>query len=166
VVADMSPAGYLVETDLFPAAALEFYTRHNLGLLDPEHNASDAEGYAKYYNPARGGGQGDYRAGMVAKIDNVVDCLAKFPASKRAILSVPNAAALDHTVDADAKCLRELHFYIEARAPLPEEEGGPAGAVPAAEVEAVHCTGFMRAQAASIFPKNIHMIGAWWSKRV
>jgi hypothetical protein len=161
VVADMSEAGYTVTSDLFPADALTFYTRFNLGLLDLEGNAADAAAHAKFYNPARGGGQGDYRDGIAAKVDNVVDCLTKFPGSKRAVLTVPNAAVLDHTVDGDAKCLRELHFYIETRTPLPEEEGGPAGGAAADEVEALHCTGLMRAQAASIFPKNIHMIGAW-----
>ena len=53
--------------------------------------------------------------------------------------------SLDHSVDEAAKCLRELHFCLERRgvdAPV-----------------SLHCTGFMRAQAAVIFPKNIHFIG-------
>ena len=72
----------VVESELFPAAALEFYSAFNLGLTDSER---DADAYAKYYSAARGGGQGDYRTLIREKIDNVVDCLTKFPGSKRAV---------------------------------------------------------------------------------
>lgn len=142
-VATIAPSGLtaaalVVETPLFPAAALDFYTRFNLCALDAADPA-DAALHAAYYSAARGGGQGDYREGIQAKIDNVVACLAAFPRSKRAVLTIPGRSA-DHTVDADAKCLRELHFYLD--------DGG-----------ALSCTGFMRAQAASIFPKNVHFIG-------
>lgn len=154
VITDMSAGATVVETELFPRGALEFYTAHNMDELDPEHNEAHAAGYRTYYNSARGGGQGDYRAGIKEKIANVVDCLTRFPGSKRGVLTIP-PVALDHSVDGDAKCLRELHFYVEAREP----EDGPAAGAPA-EPEALHCTGYMRAQAASIFPKNIHYIGA------
>jgi hypothetical protein len=143
VLTDMTKEGFTVTTDLFPQDALDFYTLHNLNQLDEGGKHKDL--YAKFYNEARGGGQGDYRAGLHAKIDNVVDCLTKFPRSKRAIVTVPYAKqtsdCADHTDDEQAKCLRELHFYVE-------DDGK------------VHCTGFMRAQAASIFPKNIHYIGS------
>ncbi len=132
-VLDMSGDAIVVETELFPRAALDFYTAHNLDELP----ADDAR-YATLYSSARGGGQGDYRVGMRDKIANVVDCLTRFPGSKRAVLTVP-ARNVSHEVDEDAKCLREVHFFIE---------GG-----------ALHAAGFMRAQAASIFPKNLHFIG-------
>lgn len=149
-IEDMGGDAIVVESELFPREALDFYTRHNLNELHrvedeqqlgaPGHVDEHAAAYQRWYNGARGGGQGDYRAGIVPKIANVVACLTAFPHSKRAVLTVPNAPALDHTVDEDAKCLRELHFYVD-------EDGK------------LSCSGFMRAQAASIFPKNIHFIG-------
>lgn len=130
----------VVPTDLFDKGSLEFYSKHNLDLISPKTNPDD---YEKYYSESRGGEQGDYRDGIQAKVANVVDCLQKFPGSKRAVLSVPHSSAgtktADHTATGEAKCLRELHFYIEGRH--------------------LHCSGFMRAQAVSIFPKNIHFIG-------
>lgn len=45
------------------------------------------------------------------------------------------------TVTDEAKCLRELHFYLDD---------------PASGPRRLSCTGTIRAQAASIFPKNIH----------
>jgi len=115
-------------------------------------NPADAELHAKFYTPARGGGQGDYRKGIAAKIDNVVDCLTHFPRSKRAIITIPNRS-IEHTVDEDAKCLRELHFYLE------EAPAVGSAAPSAAPSMVLSCTGIMRAQAATIFPKNIHYIG-------
>jgi thymidylate synthase len=80
---------------------------------------------------------------MAEKINNVISSLRQFPGSKRAVITIPYSSEpsskADHTNDEQAKCLRELHFYIED--------------------ERLHCTGFMRAQAAIIFPKNIHYIG-------
>lgn len=137
-------AAYTVQTELFPVPALKFYSRFNLGLFDPENNAQDKKDQATYYNAARGGGQGDYREGLQQKISNVVSALTQFPHSKRAVLTIPctthTSVESDHTVTDWAKCLRELHFYLDSNGRL-------------------SCTGFMRAQAASIFPKNIHFIG-------
>lgn len=137
-----------VESPLFPKEALDFYSRFNLLQLDlSTPDTADQALMAKYYNPARGGAQGDYRDGILPKIDNLVDCLTKFPQSKRAVITIPfsskGTAQADHTETGEAKCLRELHFYLE-------EAGGE---------KVLCCTGFMRAQAVSIFPKNIHMIG-------
>ena len=56
VIEDMSPPATVVETELFPEDALEFYTLHNLGLLDPKNNKDHAKAYEKFYNAARGGG--------------------------------------------------------------------------------------------------------------
>jgi thymidylate synthase len=120
-----------LSTALFPVEALDFYARLNLG------EAVSEEERAAWYAPERGGPQGDYAEGMPEKLRNVIDALQRFPASKRAVLTVASRN-VSHEVDADAKCLRELHFYLE---------GGRLCA-----------SGFMRAQAASIFPKNIYFI--------
>ncbi len=136
----LSLAAATIETPLFPSAALSFYSQLNLGELDPAANAAHAALAAVWYTPARGGPQGDYRAGMREKVANVIDALQRFPRSKRAVLTVPNRN-VSHEVDEDAKCLRELHFFIEGDGRL-------------------HASGFMRAQAVSIVPKNIHFIAA------
>lgn len=152
VISDMSASALIVPTPLFPADALEFYSRFNLCQLDAEGNAHDKQLYDKFYTPARGGGQGDYRVGIKEKLENVIDCLRKFPNSKRAVLPIPHSTAgsmhADHTDTDEAKCLRELHFHLDA----------DPTAAPGAP-RRLCCTGLMRAQAASIFPKNIHFIG-------
>ena len=86
--------------------------------------------------------QGDYRQGMKDKISNVVDCLRKFPHSKRAVITVPNNPSPCHETDDDSKCMREIHFYLNA------------------EMDSLNATVLMRAQAAEIFPKNIHFISS------
>ena len=130
---DIQLKPWLVETDLFPQEALEAYSAWNLELEIP------AKLREKYFSAHRGGSQGDYRDGMRAKIDNVVDCLQNYPQSKRAVITIPNESSPSHRNDADAKCMREIHFYLE---------DGTVGA-----------TTLFRAQAAEIFPKNIHFIG-------
>ena len=124
---------WLVETDLFPREALAAYSAWNLEQDIPIYMRE------KYFSAHRGGSQGDYREGMRGKIDNVVDCLTHYPQSKRAVITIPNEASPSHRDDAAAKCLREIHFYLE---------GNTVGA-----------TALFRAQAAEIFPKNIHFIG-------
>ena len=131
-VLDMSD--YLVETPLFPRTALEAYSSLNM-----EEDISEEQ--REYVSDQRGGAQGNYREGMSRKIANVVDCLANFPQSKRALITVCNESMPDHSNDADAKCLRELHLYLD-------------------ENDALSGTVFFRAQAASLFPKNIHLIGS------
>lgn len=143
VIDKMSPEDIVVETPLFPRAALEFYTDLNLQREVTE------EARELYYTAQRGGGQGDYREGIVPKIENVVSALSQFPHSKRAILTIPfstsGSALADHTNDAEAKCLREIHFFTERTT----DSSTPR----------LHAAGFMRAQAIEIFPKNIHFIG-------
>ena len=135
---ELDMTDYLVETDLFPEAALQAYSTWNLEKpLRPEQK--------KYFSHERGGGQGDYRTGMQEKIANVVDCLNHFPESKRALITICNTATPDHTSDDDAKCMRELHFYLSGDNKL-------------------SATVFFRAQAAAIFPKNIHFIGSLMSE--
>jgi len=149
VIEDMSAESMVVETELFPRDALEFYSKYNLNLLDLDNNDRDRSLHQQYYTPARGGGQGDYRVGIERKIANVVDCLRKFPNSKRAVLSVPHASRVsvedDHTDTDEAKCLREIHFYLETDGDV--------------DSRLLCASGLMRAQAVSIFPKNIHFIG-------
>lgn len=125
--------GYIVETDLFPLEALEVYSAYNLG------DTIKDEDRAKYFSAHRGGSQGDYRKGMKDKVANVVDCLSKYPQSKRAVITVPNTTLPSHTSDDDAKCMREIHFYLDG--------------------DILNATVWMRAQAAEIFPKNIHFVG-------
>ena len=127
---DMSD--YLVTTDLFPEDVLVAYSLWNL-----ERDVSDQQ--RSFFDSQRGGGQGDYRQGMRNKIANVIDCLRQFSASKRAIITIPNNANPNHQSDDDAKCMRELHLYFE--------HGKLCATV------------MFRAQAALIFPKNIHFIG-------
>ena len=129
-VLDMSD--YTVETELFPLDVLDAYSAWNLG-------AELSDGQRAHFNEERGGGQGDYRDGMPDKVANVVDCLNQFPESKRAVITISNYPDANHESDEMAKCMRELHFNLD---------GGTLNA-----------TVFFRAQAASIFPKNIHFIG-------
>lgn len=128
---DMSD--YLIETELFSKEVLDAYSTWNLGLpLDDEHKC--------FFNSERGGGQGDYREHMPSKIANVVDCLTRYPVSKRAVITVPNTSQPSHESDDDAKCMREIHFRMD-------------------EQNRLCATVLFRAQAVLIFPKNIHFIG-------
>lgn len=127
---------YTIITPLFPAMALNVYSAYNL-----EETIQDSDRQT-YFSAHRGGSQGDYRQGMKDKIANVIDCLHKFPQSKRAVITVPNNPHHSHECDDDSKCMREIHFYLnESR-------------------DKVDATVWMRAQAAEIFPKNVHFIGS------
>mmetsp|Transcript_53705 Transcript_53705/g.127962 ORF Transcript_53705/g.127962 Transcript_53705/m.127962 type:complete len:266 (-) Transcript_53705:16-813(-) len=134
VIKDISVASSTVETELFPKGALDFYTKKNMGWKYTK------EEYDQWFMPERGGEQGDYRDGMPEKIDNVIKCLKEEPRSKRAIIPIPFSSEGSKTVDwknqGQTKCCRELHLYIE--------DG------------LLKCTGILRMQNASIFPKNIH----------
>ncbi len=129
---DMSD--FLVETPMFPKDVLEAYSAWNLEL-------EITEVQRQYFDENRGGAQGDYREGMQAKIANVIDALRKFPRTKRAVITISNNPQPSHSDDSDAKCLREIHFYLE-----PDNR--------------LNATVLFRAQAAQIFPKNIHFIGS------
>lgn len=127
---------YLLTTDLFSEECLNAYSAWNLeDQIPPE--------WEKYFSDERGGHQGDYREGMQGKIQNTIDCLTRYPKSKRAVITICNNPAPSHTEDADAKCLREVHFYIVKNK--------------------LNATALFRAQAVSIFPKNIHFIGSLMS---
>lgn len=124
---------YLVETNLFPKEVLEAYTALNMG-------RSITDEQRALINPERGGPQGDYSDGMPEKIANVVDCLTRFPKSKRASITICNQGVVSHESDADAKCVREIQMYLDDNSAL-------SGTV------------YLRAQSANLFPKNLHMIG-------
>lgn len=134
VIEDISPEASVCETPLFPAGALEYYTKKNMGWAYTQHE------FDTYQMDERGGQQGDYRDGMQAKIKNVIACLRAEPRSKRAIIPIAfsneGSTNVDWSDQGQTKCCRELHFYCE---------GGK-----------LKCTGIMRMQNASIFPKNIH----------
>ena len=125
---------FTVVTKLFPTGALIAYSDWNMG-------KSLTEDQKQYMTDLRGGNQGNYREGMPQKLDNVVDCLTKFPKSKRAVITISNNPLSLHNSDDDAKCLRELHLYI-------------------GDDNNLNATILMRAQAASLFPKNIYFIGS------
>lgn len=134
VIEDISPTASLVETELFPAGALHYYTKKNMGWEYTQ------EEYDTWQLAERGGEQGDYRDGMPEKISNVIDCLKTEPLSKRAVIPIPYSNVGSATIDwkdrGQNKCCRELHFYLE--------DGK------------LKCTGLVRMQNANIFVKNIH----------
>mmetsp|Transcript_115457 Transcript_115457/g.224546 ORF Transcript_115457/g.224546 Transcript_115457/m.224546 type:complete len:237 (+) Transcript_115457:53-763(+) len=134
VIEDVSVKSSVVETELFPVGALEFYTKKNMGW------SYSQEEYNRWFMLERGGEQGDYRDGMQEKIANVIDCLRTEPWSRRAVIPIPFSSDGSKTVDwrnpGQTKCCRELYLYIE--------EGQ------------LKCTAVLRMQNASIFPKNIH----------
>ena len=134
VIKDVSPEASVVETELFPRGALEYYTAKNMGW---DYTEEDKK---LWQMNERGGDQGDYRDGMPEKIENVIACLKAEPRSKRAIIPIPfsdeGSRTVDWTNQGQTKCCRELHMYIE--------DGK------------LKCTGILRMQNASIFPKNIH----------
>jgi thymidylate synthase len=122
----------LVINEHFSLDALEAYTRYNLGQdLLPQDES--------YFDAQRGGSQGDYREGMLQKIANIVNCLTQFPQSKRAVITIPNKPLALHSETNEAKCLREIHFYLDG--------------------DVLNGAAYFRAQAAIIFPKNIHFMG-------
>lgn len=130
---ELDMSDYVVETDLFPKDVLDAYSAWNL-----EQTLTEEQ--RELFNDERGGGQGDYREGIGDKIANVVDCLNRFPESKRAVITISNTPNAKHENDDTAKCMREIHFTLD--------DG------------TLNATVLFRAQAASIFPKNIHFIGS------
>jgi hypothetical protein len=73
VIADMRPEAVLVETELFPRGAIEFYTAKNMGW---EYTK---EQEAEWQLVERGGGQGDYRDGMKARTAPAKSCSLFIP---------------------------------------------------------------------------------------
>ena len=131
---------YTIQTPLFPKEVLQVYSSYN---LEDDIKDDDKE---KYFSSHRGGSQGDYRFGMKDKIQNVVECLFLFPSSKRAVITIPNNPRHCHKNDDDSKCMREIHFYLNENS---DDDS---------TTKSLDATVWMRAQAAEIFPKNIHFI--------
>ena len=125
----------IVETDLFDIDSLRYYAKKNCGL---EVTEKEKELFETEY---RGGSQGDYSSEMEQKINNVVDSLVKFPNTKRAVVMMNNQWWFHDDTD-EAKCLREIHFRFE------EEDNNFN----------LCSTGFFRAQAVDIMPKNFYFV--------
>ena len=125
----------IIETDLFDIDSLRYYAKKNCGL---EVTEKEKELFETEY---RGGSQGDYSSEMEQKINNVVDSLVKFPNTKRAVVMMNNQWWLHDDTD-EAKCLREIHFRLE--------EGD--------NNFKLCSTGFFRAQAVDIMPKNFYFV--------
>ena len=133
---------YTIQTPLFPKEVLQVYSSYN---LEDDIKDNDKE---KYFSSHRGGSQGDYRFGMKDIIQNVVECLFLFPSSKRAVITIPNNPRHCHKNDDDSKCMREIHFYLNENS---DDDS---------TTKRLDATIWMRAQAAEIFPKNIHFIAS------
>ena len=125
----------IIETDLFDIDSLRYYAKKNCGL---EVTEKEKELFETEY---RGGSQGDYSSEMEQKINNVVDSLVKFPDTKRAVVMMNNQWWFHDDTD-EAKCLREIHFRLE--------EGD--------NNFKLCSTGFFRAQAVDIMPKNFYFV--------
>ena len=125
----------IIETDLFDIDSLRYYAKKNCGLDVTE---KEKELFETEY---RGGSQGDYSSEMTQKINNVVDSLVKFRNSKRAVVMMNNQWWPHDNTD-EAKCLREIHFRLE------EEDNNFK----------LCSTGFFRAQAVDIMPKNFYFV--------
>ena len=128
----------VVETELFDIQSLEYYAKKNCGMEVSEEEKKIFE--TEY----RGGSQGDYSIEMSGKINNVVESLVNFPNSKRAVITMNNKWWKHDDTD-EAKCCREIHFRLTPT----KTEKYPWK---------LSCTGFFRAQAVDIMPKNFYFV--------
>ena len=128
----------LIETELFDEHALKYYAKKNCCM---EVSKKEKELFETEY---RGGSQGDYSTEMIMKIDNVVESLSTFPNTKRAVIMMNNNWWSHDDTD-EAKCCRELHFRL-----TPSEIKNTQWKI--------SCTGFFRAQAVDIMPKNFYFV--------
>jgi len=135
-----------IVTDLFDKKTMLAYAKKNC-----EVNLTDKE--KELFSEYRGGGQGDYSLGMSNKIENIVKCLTEFPHSKRAIIMI-NHRRWMHYETQDAKCLREMHFYLE-KIYDPDKAFEITDGKDTIYYK-LNCTAFMRAQAVDIMPKNLY----------
>ena len=122
-------------TELFDIDSLQYYAKKNCGL---NVTKKEKELFETEY---RGGSQGDYSKEMTLKIKNVVESLVNFTNTKRAVVMMNNNWWMHDDTD-EAKCLREIHFRLEKT-----------------DNNYKLCsTGFFRAQAVDIMPKNFYFI--------
>ena len=138
VIPSFTEENALFETDLFDEKSLKYYAKKNCGM---EVTKEEKKLFETEY---RGGSQGDYSIEMNEKIDNVVQSLVKFPSSKRAVIMMNNSWWFHEDTD-EAKCCRELHFRLTP-SKMNDSEWK------------FSCTGFFRAQAVDIMPKNFYFV--------
>ena len=138
VISSFTEENALFETELFDEKSLKYYAKKNCGM---EVSEEEKKLFETEY---RGGSQGDYSIEMNEKIDNVVDSLVNFPSSKRAVIMMNNKWWFHDDTD-EAKCCRELHFRLN-----PSELDNCEWKL--------SCTGFFRAQAVDIMPKNFYFV--------
>ena len=137
IIDEFSKENATILSDLFDLETLDYYARKNCGFP-----VTKAE-VEKYETEYRGGLQGDYSSDMDSKIKNIVDSLINFPASKRAVVMMNNKWWTHDDTD-EAKCCRELHFYLST-----SKDGNSM---------LLNCTGIFRAQAVDIMPKNFFFV--------
>ncbi len=137
VIHNFTKENATIETDLFDIETLDYYARKNCGFEVTQEEQD------KYETEYRGGLQGDYSSEMNDKISNVVDSLIKYPQSKRSVIMMNNTWWMHDDTD-EAKCCRELHFYLSR-----DEES---------QSFSLNCSGIFRAQAVDIMPKNFFFV--------
>ena len=137
VIEEFNKENATVLSDLFDLETLDYYARKNCGFPVTKDEIK------KYETEYRGGLQGDYSSDMNSKIENIVESLTNFPASKRAVVMMNNKWWSHDDTD-EAKCCRELHFYLTKS----KYEN----------TMLLNCTGIFRAQAVDIMPKNFFFV--------
>ena len=137
IIEEFNKENATILSDLFDLETLDYYARKNCGFPVTKDEVE------KYETEYRGGLQGDYSSDMDSKIKNIVDSLINFPASKRAVVMMNNKWWTHDDTD-EAKCCRELHFYLST-----SKDGNSM---------LLNCTGIFRAQAVDIMPKNFFFV--------
>ena len=137
IIDEFNKENATILSDLFDLETLDYYARKNCGFPVTKTEIE------KYETEYRGGLQGDYSSDMDSKIKNIVDSLINFPASKRAVVMMNNKWWTHDDTD-EAKCCRELHFYLST-----SKDGNSM---------LLNCTGIFRAQAVDIMPKNFFFV--------
>ena len=137
IIDEFNKENATILSDLFDLETLDYYARKNCGFPVTKDEVE------KYETEYRGGLQGDYSSDMDSKIKNIVDSLINYPASKRAVVMMNNKWWTHDDTD-EAKCCRELHFYLST-----SKDGNSM---------LLNCTGIFRAQAVDIMPKNFFFV--------
>ena len=137
IIDEFNKENATILSDLFDLETLDYYARKNCGFPVTKDEVE------KYETEYRGGLQGDYSSDMDSKIKNIVDSLINYTASKRAVVMMNNKWWTHDDTD-EAKCCRELHFYLST-----SKDGNSM---------LLNCTGIFRAQAVDIMPKNFFFV--------
>jgi acetolactate synthase small subunit len=133
-IVDIDEENMTVETDLFDKSTLVAYAKKNCNIRPTDEEM-------KLFSEYQGGEQGNYSSWMDKKIRIIAECLTEFPNSKRAVIST--GGTFHHSDTDNAKCLREMHFYLN------QDMSGKYR---------LNCTGIFRAQAVDIMPKNFYFV--------